>query len=419
MDCFERVGFLLHEVEWASPQTRPLGGCFDVEKHVVGPRPERAWTLRQAFRWLAGGPFVTGSQVEVLIGHYVHEALYCRGALSVFRAMYTFVSESYHTKTKLWWSCRLECMAAVGIIPLLGANIGRPWSPRVVATDASPRGWGICSAVMDPKLVHQDGRWNERWRYRRLLPHEWAPRRRVLGHDPNTVGPPVIPSNSDFNLPCELSWTDREGFPEVGLVEAWGWRVDRLGSFKFEKHITGKEARVAVWGVAFHMLDCSNHQFRILRLVDNFSVALSFSKGRASNHGMLQQTRRLAALSISCDVFCTFRWIPSEWNPADEPSRRLERLVSERLRRPVYVEEEAQPGPSRSQQWTEHWNERDVLWHEGPGDDVSEATVWATKRSTTPASGSKGPLTCQAARRPDGSQRAQQQWRLGNDGHNH
>eukprot|EP00972_Heterocapsa_arctica_P049344 7263173-Heterocapsa_arctica.AAC.1 len=58
------------------------GPFFDGEHHCVRPRGEKAWTFRGALRHAASGSAMTGRQLEVLIGHYVVEALYTRPALS-------------------------------------------------------------------------------------------------------------------------------------------------------------------------------------------------------------------------------------------------------------------------------------------------------------------------------------------------
>jgi hypothetical protein len=47
---------------------------------------------------------------------------------------------------------------------------------------------------------------------------------------------------------------------------------------------------------------------------------------------MLRQTRRLAALEVSRNVHFEHRRIPSEWNPADDPSRRIRELKPVNIR---------------------------------------------------------------------------------------
>eukprot|EP00959_Pyramimonas_sp_CCMP1952_P149831 3134954-Pyramimonas_sp.AAC.1 len=54
--------------------------------------------------------------------------------------------------------------------------------------------------------------------------------------------------------------------------------------------------------------DPSQHRKRRLVLVDNFGVALCFSRGRAAPFGPLQLVRRLAALTIATGAWVARRW---------------------------------------------------------------------------------------------------------------
>eukprot|EP00973_Karenia_brevis_P051741 7187752-Karenia_brevis.AAC.1 len=56
MAAFEEVGFKLHDVCWASETSRPLGSLVSGKDGLVGPRPERLWLLRSAFKWAGQGP---------------------------------------------------------------------------------------------------------------------------------------------------------------------------------------------------------------------------------------------------------------------------------------------------------------------------------------------------------------------------
>eukprot|EP00972_Heterocapsa_arctica_P103851 15304419-Heterocapsa_arctica.AAC.1 len=112
-------------------------------------------------------------ELEVLIGHYVVEALYARPALSAFRAACTFITDSHWTPQNVWDSVRRELQVAASLLPLIRGDFSRPCSSCVTATDASTTGWGICEPTLDPKVVGEQGRWQERWRLRRLEPEEW------------------------------------------------------------------------------------------------------------------------------------------------------------------------------------------------------------------------------------------------------
>ena len=120
---FQRAGFDLHEVVWGTSSCQPLVSRFDWSSHVVGPRDERCWLLIGTLRWIGGGAVITGRVLEHAIGYYIHEGLYHRSSLSVFRACYAFARESYDTPCVAWSSVRQECLIA---------DISRPFSPHVV-----------------------------------------------------------------------------------------------------------------------------------------------------------------------------------------------------------------------------------------------------------------------------------------------
>lgn len=114
-------------------------------------------------------------------------------------------------------------------------------------------------------------------------PQEWAPRQRALAElcaldaltDPRTV---LGRWCEGWPVPSELSFVEREGFPEVEseILES-RWRVVRMGVFRFDESITVKEARVAVWALEHELRSANAHGRRSLRLVDNFGAVLSLS----------------------------------------------------------------------------------------------------------------------------------------------
>ena len=95
------------------------------------------------------------------------------------RALYDFITDKYWEPTRLWDSCREECYIISGILPLCCCDFSKGWSTIVSAIDSSLYGWGVCTTTRTKAEISQAGNWNERWRYKRLDPEEWAPRRRV------------------------------------------------------------------------------------------------------------------------------------------------------------------------------------------------------------------------------------------------
>ena len=63
---------------------------------------------------------------------------------------------------------------------------------------------------------------------------------------------------------------------------------------------------------------------RQLQLGDNMSTVLCFERCRAKDFKILVQVRRDCAYQLARNMHVAFRWVPSEFNSADAPSRRHE-----------------------------------------------------------------------------------------------
>ena len=77
----------------------------------------------------------------------------------------------------------------------------------------------------------------------------------------------------------------------------------------------------------------SKHGFskRILALVDNLPLCLAANKGRGQSSFLKQPLREIAALSLVSNSRLHCRWIASEWNAADAPSRSFSLWAQRRL----------------------------------------------------------------------------------------
>ena len=63
---------------------------------------------------------------------------------------------------------------------------------------------------------------------------------------------------------------------------------------------------------------------RIVLIGDNLGVVLALARGRSADFRMLCRLREICAQSLATGVRCHFRWVPSEMNVADVPSRVFE-----------------------------------------------------------------------------------------------
>ena len=83
-----------------------------------------------------------------------------------------------------------------GLIPVPYADIRRSWSPTVHGSGASPTGYGICQAEVDRDEVGCVGRWQERWRFKRLSPSCALPKKSRLYETLQLADVSTVPGNS-------------------------------------------------------------------------------------------------------------------------------------------------------------------------------------------------------------------------------
>lgn len=293
---------------------------IDGECGTISMTSSRAWNCIFAFRYLLNAK-VSGKLVQQLLGHAVVVSVLNRAGMSIFRHLYDFVHDAVHPR-QLRPSERREVEIFIGLVPLLHGDLRKHWSPKVFCTDASPFGYGVVSKDFSIADVQEIGRWQERWRYKCLDPSKWKPRERIAGLDAlkdfDTARAGVYAP--DIYEKYEVD----EDFPEVPLkhLVPSQWNTTLMGRWRdTSEHITLKEGRALVLAVRRLTRSQNSRRKKHLFLVDNMGLALAVCKGRASNYGMLRIMQQLSALSIAGDICIRVRWIASEFNIADGPSR--------------------------------------------------------------------------------------------------
>ena len=81
------------------------------------------------------------------------------------------------------------------------------------------------------------------------------------------------------------------------------------------------EARATLYAVRHQLRKVGNHGKRHLVLSDSMTATLAFSKGRAHGHRLRRVVQQTSAYLLATGSNLVVRWVPSEWNPADNPSR--------------------------------------------------------------------------------------------------
>ena len=131
--------------------------------------------------------------------------------------------------------------------------------------------------------------------------------------DPSDVSGPGPPSSFILD----------QGFTEVpkSIMEQKAWSVAWSRPWQFECNILNTEARALVWSVEHLVRSSRCIGKRLLCFSDNLPLVLSATKGKGKSHLLKKPLRKLAALCPATGSKVYTRWIPSEINVADGPSR--------------------------------------------------------------------------------------------------
>ena len=319
-DYLDAANLSTHERQEGWKVSENLGVVLDGEKLCARPTEKRYWRIRLGLRWLLRRRRTTGALVERFLGHCTFLAMINRRLLAVFHSVYGFVRRHYQEPVRLWESARRELEAFLGLMPLLRSDWARPWATEVSATDASLSGYGACSSEWDRQEVARHGRVSERSRFR--TPGAENAREHAL------VAHPLAEENY-VGVEDDLENVARD-FPEVDpkLLEPDRWRTLFSGPFHYDEPITIKEGRAVLLKVRRDARTRLGHNRRRLYLLDNMGLVLALDRCRAKSFALLNIVRQWCSLSLACNSLLAVRWIPSELNVADKPSRQRDRLGS-------------------------------------------------------------------------------------------
>ena len=324
-DHFNSKELLLHPGEVQCDDIKALGIHLDGRNKRTRVAPERLHKVRQALRCLLRRGRCSGKVLEIVIGHATFCGLGCRLVLSVFHSSYKFIQQHYDSPAVIWDSVLQELRVFAGLMVFLEHNWGKGWNQLVSTSDASETGFGVCTAFWPSSEVAAAGRIHERSRFRRTGGH--SARESALtsaGFVRDEVsGKWVVNEMDSAEFLDKAGWEVDPCFSEIPakLLSRDLWTPKVFGTWKFPAHIMELEARALVKSlerICHSRFGHDNHQ---LLLTDSLSMALAFDRARSRSYRVLQQLRKFAALALSRNVSPHVRWVPSELNSADEPSR--------------------------------------------------------------------------------------------------
>ena len=174
------------------------------------------------------------------------------------------------------------------------------------ATDASAAfGFGVSLARCSPELAREAAQHAGCWEHHFRLTHE--------------DGDPAEKRRHGLELRLKLR---RRDFKTLLAVRA-----------RKADHSGGLEASGVVLGLRRLARQARCHGHRGAFLVDAQAVLAALQKGRSSAGTLRHKTKQAAALALACDWKIRYGYLPSESNPADDPSRGVRTRCCPRMHR--------------------------------------------------------------------------------------
>ncbi|CAK8988362.1 unnamed protein product, partial [Durusdinium trenchii] len=320
---FNSLGLELHASEVSCGAIESLGCILDGSNLKSAVNPKRLWKVHQALTGLLGRGRCSGQALEKVVGHCTFCSLMNRRTLVCFSACYAFIHARYNEVATLWPSVRKELEAFRGCLFLLSQDWWRQWNRNVTSSDSSLGGFGCCHAWWPKTVVAKVGRVQERSRFKRSAGHsarESALTAAGFHYDGAAWG--RVDHVTAKRL-CELGWEVDSSFEEVParFLGRSFWTPRFWGKWKHAEPIGVLEARTVLKCIKRLALTRFGHDLRHLHLCDNLGVVLCFERSRSKSFKLLRILREFSAYCLARNIHVAVRWIPSELNISDEPSR--------------------------------------------------------------------------------------------------
>lgn len=132
----------------------------------VSLKSSRLFRLKDGLEQLVSGGWCDGPTLQSILGHCTWAALLRRESVAFFRYSYAFIEVAGIRQRKLWPSVSRDLRQFAAVLPLLRSRLAAPWSSRLLASDTSPCGVGVCEKEASTSTCMAIGKVNERWRFR-------------------------------------------------------------------------------------------------------------------------------------------------------------------------------------------------------------------------------------------------------------
>jgi hypothetical protein len=361
-----------------------VGLQFDGFLHTYGLNPAKLRDLQHLTYDLIDSGFCSGDQLASLVGRWTWAALVNRPFLSVFRAVYRFIAVAKQRVFQIWPSVARELEVASGLAPLLFTRTSSPFLCRAVACDASQSGFGVSAAAVPdhlqqiasagagpllippqqtaPIISHrlraasnfllqqlelghfseavsdsllrmlcsiclgsgsqQQPNKHEDQTGKDSTPHVLKSLQMEASVDGNSISQPHL--GEQFHSSSQhTQWQPPEHYQRaLRVLLRARWRTSFGCKWHFPlSHITEGEARAAFIAIRWVLSSPVSIGANFLLFSDSSGVVGALSKGRSSSKSLGPILRSVSAWLLAFSLRLHVVWVPTQFNPADFPSR--------------------------------------------------------------------------------------------------
>ncbi len=278
------------------PSFQAWGTCVDSNSGRVGTPLFKLRQLRDLLEQVCNLPAVTKKLIQKCLGLVVHPCMHRRNIMCLLQEVYIWVEKMPEKHPcRMPKSVREELLCLALTLPLCHANIRRPVSCRVSATDASLDGGGRACTITTPEVcqtlyryaVHKGEAIRLDWEHGALAP-------------PSEMSP----------APPQLE----------ALMNAHVWNTTHKCKFGHRQHINILELKMVKAELVERVQETCNPGRHVV-LVDSRVVAGAYGRGRSSSKQINRILRQMLGWSLVGMKDIVLIWVQSCMNPADHPSR--------------------------------------------------------------------------------------------------
>jgi len=272
-----------------------LGVSISNDPPWVEPNAQKLLTLGMAIAEVVESGTTSPAHCASILGLASWFVQLPRWHFSVFHAVYDFVEDKNdQASTRVPRPVLRELATFLGLLPLLSLDMEKPIYPLMTATDASPSfGFGVSVRRADLRDLRGLASASPQHGFYVTLNGAEAPRARCF-----ELGTPV-------RLPFEM-----DSFTDVLSIRA-----------KKQGHAGELEAHALLLLVQWLARSTERHHKRFCVAVDARAVLFAALRGRSSSGSLGPVLQRISAACLAADISLILLWVPSEFNPADAPSR--------------------------------------------------------------------------------------------------